>query len=1404
MVAELDFENAICLRPLNDQILKQRTAVQQLHPSCLVSQAVDEEDRGLEGILEPRIPVTEILTMTTKIRVPTFNSETDDYETYKSEIEFWKVIGKVTEKEQALLLVYELKKDDPSGIREKVLNEMEIKTLNAENGLEKYLEFMDKHFKKDESVSTYSAYLNFEKCVREEKESIAAFCMRFDKQSNIAKKKKVVYPPLVLAFKLLDNSGLSEVDRKLVLSEMILTNDDAYDSTKKALVKYKSESVCSKNSSDSTRQPPIKLETENSSVLLSEEQEQALMAQGWSRPRSFSSPWGRGRGGGGYRGGYQGGFNRNQTGRKNPKDRNTGEQLRCYVCDSTYHMRDKCPHKDEEKPVEDKRRNDRALVAEVVTLAEKAAGKNGAASLTYFVNDKPEDVILYSGDNQGDFALLCKESVNVGLLDTGCTSNVCGSEWLNTIKAQLDKLWKSTEAAGTKTFKFGGDEILKSERRVTFQCNIAGTDMEITTDVVSSSIPLLISMGTMQHLELLWDLKNAKARILGKWTNLLQTTVGHFGVRICPIMKKSSKVEETLVSSVEDVSSVEELERSIDDISNDDEENLEKNLKHIHRQFGHPTQENWNRFVRLCKDGVWTAMKKKVMDSIYKCCKICKLFERTPSRPVVKLPITCDFNRVVTVDLKEKKIGKYSYIFHIIDGFTRLACSVLICDKKAETIVAAFAMNWISVGYGKPAKLWSDVGGEFNNEHMKALGEAFGFEVSTGAGYSAWMNGLNERNHGVIDKTFEKIILDDPKMNPEVALAWAVNAKNCLPMNCGFSSFQLVFGKNPSLPGILSDKLPALEGVTTSKVVAEHITALHAGRKAFAEVQCDESIRRALRHRVRAAEKVFKPGNKVYYKRDGQDRWKGPAVVIGNDGSVYYLRHQGNLYRVAACRINDIEDSPVTEENSNDNKPNNTEEIRASAEEKQSSSIYISPEQTPPTPTTPDVPQPNVEIGSTENIEIPEHESTANLADQPIENPRSVRRSERRKGKTSYSVPKVGEKISYRVGEGENADWFDVEVFGKGKAGTRNESYLNLRYADGSEGGVFIDKHEWKRTEAENPQDEEVQIPTENEAVTEADEEVFVTLIPWSQHNLPECITAKEREMDGWKENNSYIEVKDEGQTTIPTMWVLNEKQVPSEKQSKEEKESVVQKRMTTGFHGPVKARLVARGNFEQLKVQSDSPAGGRDALHVALAIGASRGWIPKTSDVKNAFLQGKSINRDVYLMPPPDQRKPGIIWKVLKCVYGLDDAGRNWFLKVESDLKAMKCIQSKVDPCLFFYFPANGDLGGIIYLYVDDFLHLGGPIFEEEVVRKIHKVYKIGKMESGNFSYTGLKVHGTDDGIVVNQVDYISNLENVDFPGSFDAPILYYNRRESLHSGRLLDRPTGLQGGPGRMCALT
>ncbi len=55
------------------------------------------------------------------------------------------------------------------------------------------------------------------------------------------------------------------------------------------------------------------------------------------------------------------------------------------------------------------------------------------------------------------------------------------------------------------------------------------------------------------------------------------------------------------------------------------------------------------------------------------------------------------------------------YILHMIDTFTRMTVSVFIKDKKPETIVHNLMKNWVSVGYGRPEKIWTDMGGEFNN-----------------------------------------------------------------------------------------------------------------------------------------------------------------------------------------------------------------------------------------------------------------------------------------------------------------------------------------------------------------------------------------------------------------------------------------------------------------------------------------------------------------------------------------------------------------------------------------------------------------------------------------------------------------------------------------------------------------
>ena len=201
----------------------------------------------------------------------------------------------------------------------------------------------------------------------------------------------------------------------------------------------------------------------------------------------------------------------------------------------------------------------------------------------------------------------------------------------------------------------------------------------------------------------------------------------------------------------------------------------------------------------------------------------------------------------------------------MIDTFTRMNVSVFMRDKKLDTVIHYVMKNWVSVGYSRPGKIWTDVGGKFENETVRQLGEALGTKAETGEEYAAWMNGLNEQNHSIIDRCFMKIMKEDPKLDRTIALAWAVIAKNSFAMY-GDSSFQLIFGKNPKLQNIMTDKFPALNGVPTRKSVAGHINALHVGRKAFNEAICDEKVRKALRQRVRAVEWSYNAGEKVYYK----------------------------------------------------------------------------------------------------------------------------------------------------------------------------------------------------------------------------------------------------------------------------------------------------------------------------------------------------------------------------------------------------------------------------------------------------------------------------------------------------------------------------------------------------------
>ena len=137
--------------------------------------------------------------------------------------------------------------------------------------------------------------------------------------------------------------------------------------------------------------------------------------------------------------------------------------------------------------------------------------------------------------------------------------------------------------------------------------------------------------------------------------------------------------------------------------------------------------------------------------------------------------------------------------------------------------------NWITI-FGSPGKILVDNGGEFCNKEFVTFCENLNIRICTTAAESPWSNGLVERHNAVLGLTVSKT-MEDAHCDLNIALAWGVSAKNALKNVHGFSRNQPVFGRNPNFPNVFDNELPALEGRTTSEIVANNLNEMHAAQQ---------------------------------------------------------------------------------------------------------------------------------------------------------------------------------------------------------------------------------------------------------------------------------------------------------------------------------------------------------------------------------------------------------------------------------------------------------------------------------------------------------------------------------------------------------------------------------------------
>ena len=132
------------------------------------------------------------------------------------------------------------------------------------------------------------------------------------------------------------------------------------------------------------------------------------------------------------------------------------------------------------------------------------------------------------------------------------------------------------------------------------------------------------------------------------------------------------------------------------------------------------------------------------------------------------------------------------------------------------------------------------------------------------------------------------------------------------------------------------------------------------------------------------------------------------------------------------------------------------------------------------------------------------------------------------------------------------------------------------------------------------------------------------------------------------------------------------------------------------------KARLVARGFSQQHGIdytETFAPTVRMDTLRLFLATVAKQGKECWQFDIKNAFTESY-LKEDIYLTPPAGVKvKKGNVLKVLRSLYGLKQAGRDWNLLLKGFLIEIGFTQSLADPCLF----THKGRGISLLVYVDD-----------------------------------------------------------------------------------------------------
>ena len=149
-------------------------------------------------------------------------------------------------------------------------------------------------------------------------------------------------------------------------------------------------------------------------------------------------------------------------------------------------------------------------------------------------------------------------------------------------------------------------------------------------------------------------------------------------------------------------------------------------------------------------------------------------------------------------------------------------------------------------------------------------------------------------------------------------------------------------------------------------------------------------------------------------------------------------------------------------------------------------------------------------------------------------------------------------------------------------------------------------------------------------------------------------------------------------------------------------------KRNSEGEITRYKARVVAKGYTQVEGLDYDetfAPVVKYPTIRALLALAAALNLEMRQLDVKTAFLHG-DLKEEIYMSCPPGfEAIADKVLHLLKSIYGLKQASREWYQKLKKEFESMGFTRAESDHALFY--KTEGDTLLIVAVYVDDMLLL-------------------------------------------------------------------------------------------------